>query len=349
MGASRLFSHEEDGENEPIIDETLLELETFHGISFSFVSDEKSPYDSYKDIVKERARKFFGKEEVERCLMERFVNNGSKKLIEENEDLKIIAENKMESINKKKKEGQKKTYFYSIAARVARVYIKDQLYVQGKSPVEVANNFCRLEEKSTSKAPIHNRKRYTENETNETPYEKRKKEREHLMKDRKRNEKNNLRRIRWTKNDDTKLIAMFNEGKKTKEMMKAFPYRDRQHIDDHLQVLLEKGKIKRPDSIPLSEMIENIERKKDEPKKKRSYRRKKHVPDFGESDSQEEKPTKRKRSDEEKEEDDSLEEFELEIIMRKLKNTKSKRLKRSEDGSEWVRVEENEIEDEESL
>lgn len=102
------------------------------------------------------------------------------------------------------------------------MYIKDQLYVQGKSPVEVANNFCRL------------------------------------------------RRIRWTKNDDTKLIAMFNEGKKTKEMMKAFPYRDRQHIDDHLQV-----------------------------------RRKKHVPDFGESDSQEEKPTKRKRSDEEKEEDDS--------------------------------------------
>ncbi|KAH7820172.1 uncharacterized protein MONOS_17884 [Monocercomonoides exilis] len=32
MVASRLVSHEDEGENEPIIDETLLELETFQGI-----------------------------------------------------------------------------------------------------------------------------------------------------------------------------------------------------------------------------------------------------------------------------------------------------------------------------
>ncbi|KAH7820265.1 uncharacterized protein MONOS_17857 [Monocercomonoides exilis] len=210
----------------------------------------------------------------------------------------------MKEINDKKEEEQRKTDLYSIATSVANIFIKDQLFQQGKTPEEMAELFCGMAESCTSKAPV--------------------------------------RKIRWMKEDDDKLIQLYNEGKRATEMMKAFTYRDRQHIDYHLQVLLKKGKIKKPEPLPLEDIIEKVKQTQKTEEKKKTYKKRKPV-DMDDEWENRETPTKRKRNDDEEEEENAAE---LEMLMKKILNKKkSKRLKRSEDGSEWVRVDDDSEED----
>ncbi|KAH7827572.1 uncharacterized protein MONOS_17261 [Monocercomonoides exilis] len=345
MVASRLITTNDD-RNQTVFDETLLELEVFHGVSFKEnVKKEKTPMEKFSELVKRRMSEYYGELIVEEAKRERYIRNGSKKLVEENEELMMVAEYRMKEINEKKEEEQRKTDLYSVASTVANMFIQDQLLVQGKTPEEMATMICDMAESCTSKAPVRKYNHKVDHMSHLTVKERRKKEREEAIKDRERNEKNNIRRIRWKKEDDDKLIQLFNEGKRASEMMKLFPFRNRQHIDDHLQVLLKKGKIEKPKPLPLKDIIEKAKQSQTNEIKKKTYKKRKPVNMEDEWGCGEEKATKRKRREEEEEEEE-IDEAETEMMIKKMKSTKkSKRLKRSEDGSEWVRVEDDSDED----
>ncbi|KAH7815281.1 uncharacterized protein MONOS_14072 [Monocercomonoides exilis] len=153
MVASRLITTNDD-RNQTVFDETLLELEVFHGVSFKEnVKKEKTPMEKFSELVKRRMSEYYGELIVEEAKRERYIRNGSKKLVEENEELMMVAEYRMKEINEKKEEEQRKTDLYSVASTVANMFIQDQLLVQGKTPEEMATMICDMAESCTSKAP----------------------------------------------------------------------------------------------------------------------------------------------------------------------------------------------------
>ncbi|KAH7816075.1 uncharacterized protein MONOS_13508 [Monocercomonoides exilis] len=135
----------------------------------------------------------------------------------------MVAEYRMKELNDKKKEEQRKTDLYTVASTISNMFIQDQLLEQGKTPEEMATIFCGMAESCTSKAPVRKNKFKVDRKSHLTVYERRKKEREEVLKERERNEKNNIRRIIWRKEDDDILVRLYNEGERATDMMKAFP------------------------------------------------------------------------------------------------------------------------------
>ncbi|KAH7816074.1 uncharacterized protein MONOS_13509 [Monocercomonoides exilis] len=79
MVASRLITSHDDS-NQTVFDETLLELEVFHGVSFKEkAKKEKTTMEKFSEFVKRRMSEYYGELIVEEAKRDRHIRNGSKK------------------------------------------------------------------------------------------------------------------------------------------------------------------------------------------------------------------------------------------------------------------------------
>ncbi|KAH7832791.1 uncharacterized protein MONOS_16905 [Monocercomonoides exilis] len=94
--SSRLVMPYKEGRNESEMDETLLELEMFHGIVLKMKEgNEKNPYEKYKEKVEERMKIFFEEEEVKKAKKARYIRSGSVGMCAENMELNDFIKQKM--------------------------------------------------------------------------------------------------------------------------------------------------------------------------------------------------------------------------------------------------------------
>ncbi|KAH7818782.1 uncharacterized protein MONOS_15150 [Monocercomonoides exilis] len=362
--SSRLVNEDEEGKKLSEIDKTMLGLEAFHGIELRVSDKMSAPMRMFEERVIERMKKFFGTDVVERAKSLRYRRSGSMEMCLMKENLKKYAE---DVFRNSKGFGDKKhawSYKGSAFIYTVRIYIRDRIENIGANPIEVADEFCGFAEKKTSKEDVRKyskkekvvdeNKKTDENEENRKTAENEiiENEKENTGKksfsERERNEKNNLKRIRWSDEDDKLVIEMFDEGKRASDIVKHFPFRTKQHIDDHIRVLKKKGKIVKKPPPSMKELMRTI---KETPKKKEEEeesveKRKKKRKIMNDDDYEESKERGRKRKRREVDEEDWMFEDEEERICKWYYPQANKRLKRSEDGSEWVRGGEEEEEEE---
>ncbi|KAH7818580.1 uncharacterized protein MONOS_16053 [Monocercomonoides exilis] len=148
--SSRLVTANEQGSTGEV-DETLLDLEVFHGISFKVeLEKEINSVKAFNDEVKRRMKKFFEKDEVDRVERNRYESNAAKKMVEKTKLLKNMVEKKYKQIN----DERDSNHFYSksrIEDKIVRLYVKDQLVNKKVEAETLAKLYCDLAEESTTK------------------------------------------------------------------------------------------------------------------------------------------------------------------------------------------------------
>ncbi|KAH7825931.1 uncharacterized protein MONOS_9832 [Monocercomonoides exilis] len=343
--SSRLVSSSSSSENVPLVDETLLDVEAFHGISLEPPKPKEKEIDVYakfRSAVDERIRKFFGKTEIENAEKYRYNINAYRKIFESNEDLKELVEMKEKEMKKKSASYRDRSCKNEAEKSIGLVYVKDMLYNHNVDPLDFANTFCKHAENGLTGKPTMKYKRkkriedieeigkqqdlLKEKEDGKTPDE--------YLKDRERNERMNLKRRYYTEEEDKILIEMFQKGESYIAMAKRVGNRSPMHIMYHLKVLMKKGIITKKHHLSIKELLEmKCPKKQIETHLKEN--RKKISSEMNKMENTIRKSNKRKRNYEEEEEEEEDFDSNEENIECYICCKRNKRLKRKTDGFGW--------------